>query len=389
MKKIAIVAVAYNRVNSLKRLLDSLEKARYTEGNPTLIISIDKSNTTDVEDFADSYIWPHGELIVDKHEVNLGLRPHMLSLGKWFETFDALVILEDDIVVSECFYNYVIQCVDKYSESPEIAGVSLYGYEVNYQTYAPFQPIKDQHDAYFMNCAMSWGQVWLKESWNKFYAWYKQHEEFVPANHLPEKICGWSKSSWLKYHTRYCIEENLYFVYPYISLSTNYGDTGVHNKMGTLTTFQTGLQYGVKVDYILPDFSTSMVKYDGFFENKILYAKLGVLESECCLDIHGTKRNRLKKRYWLTTQIADYKVVKSFALRFRPIEVNVINNIEGNDIFLYDTTCCLKNRNKKVNTSILYLHHISDVVNFIRRYGVRHLMTDLWGRFISILKRFI
>ena len=33
-----------------------------------------------------------------------------------------------------------------------------------------------------------------------------------------------------------------------------------------------------------------------------------------------------------------YKPVQSYGLESKPIEVNIIDNVEGNSIFLYDTT---------------------------------------------------
>ena len=50
MENIAIVTVAYNRVKSLSRLLNSLLCADID--NAPLIISIDKSNTNEVERYA-------------------------------------------------------------------------------------------------------------------------------------------------------------------------------------------------------------------------------------------------------------------------------------------------------------------------------------------------
>ena len=194
---IAIVTVAYNRVDSLSRLLSLLDGAYYEDNNVTLIISVDKSKTDVVERFADDYQWKHGEKIVDKHDKNLGLRPHMMSLGKWFDRFDALVILEDDIVVSPNFYNYACQTVAKYSVCPDIAGISLYGFSVNYQMGIPFEPVKDEHDAYFMQCAMSWGEIWMRDSWQKFYDWYLQHQDFSVIPELPQRICSWNQKSWL------------------------------------------------------------------------------------------------------------------------------------------------------------------------------------------------
>lgn len=373
---IAIVAVAYNREDSLKRLLSSLEKASYDSKEVSLIISIDKSNTDIVEKFADQYRWPFGNKVVDKHEKNLGLHAHMMSLRKWFDEFDALVVLEDDIVVSHNYYRYVWQTVEKYHLCSEVAGVSLYGFCVNYQTGQPFTALKDGYDVYFMNCAMSWGEVWMRESWMNFYDWYLNHKEFPVLPHLPKSICSWNNKSWLKYHTRFCIEENKYFVHPYVSLSTNYSDKGEHWSTGENTVFQVPLQQGIVDSYHLPDFESDAVYYDGFFENKSLYGVLGLSENDLCLDLQGENHNRQKKRYWLTTEVADYKIMKTFGLNYRPIEYNVVLNNPGEHIFLYDTNVSEKNQHKGSRKLKLYNHFLSNMMVFIIQYGIKNTWRD-------------
>jgi len=380
--KIAIVAVAYNRVDSLTRLLNSLDKAYYNDSTPTLIISVDKSKTDVVERYADEYQWHHGEKIVDKHEQNLGLRDHMMSLGKWFDCFDAIVVLEDDIVVSQNFYTYTCQTVEKYHDCDEVAGISLYGFSVNYQTGIPFVPLKDEHDAYFMNCAMSWGEVWMRDSWMRFYEWYLAHQDFPVLKHLPQSICSWNQKSWLKYHTRYCIEENKFFVHPYTSLTTNYGDAGEHSNGGN-TIYQVEMQEGNKLFFDLPDFGDDAICYDGFFENKALYQVLGLDADSLCLDLNGEWKNRLNKRYWLTTEIEDYKIVKSFGLNYRPIEFNVVLDNHGKQIFLYDTQKIEKNSCYKSKITLLYFYHFHNIVLFIRLYGLKNTMKD----FVDLLKQ--
>ena len=86
---IAICIIAYNRIDSLKRVLTSLEQSYYDE-SVTLIISIDKSNTTQVEDFAKQYHWKQGEKRVITHPENLGLRKHVLKCGDLLQEYDAL-----------------------------------------------------------------------------------------------------------------------------------------------------------------------------------------------------------------------------------------------------------------------------------------------------------
>lgn len=373
---IAIVVVAYNRVDSVARLLSSLEKAYFNHGDVTLIISVDKSNTDIVEKYAENYNWPHGEKIVDKHETNFGLRKHMLSLGKWFEKVDAIVVLEDDIVVSPNFFSYTWQTVEKYYDCPDIAGISLYSLSVNYQTAALFSPEKDEHDVYFMNCAMSWGEVWMKESWMKFHDWYIHHQDFPLLPHLPKSVCKWSNKSWLKYHIRYCIEENKFFVHPYVSLTTNYGDKGVHFTGGGDTVNQVSLQKGNKTFYSLPDFGADAVYYNGFMENKKLYKTLGLGEEELCVDLQGGNNNQLNKKYWLTTEVKNYKIIKSYGLNYRPIEENIILENPGEDIFLYDTTIYDKNANKGTHKTRLFQFHLSNIVIFVLQYGIKNTWRD-------------
>ncbi len=68
---------------------------------------------------------------------------------------------------------------------------------------------------------------------------------------------------------------------------------------------------------------------------------------ELCTDLYGKKKNREKKRYWLTSLIKDYKIIKSFALHLRPHELNIIFDIKGSEIFLYDTQIVEKNHKIK------------------------------------------
>lgn len=371
MNNIAIIAVAYNRVNSLSRLLNSLEKAWYGNERPTLIISIDKSKSDLVERYADDYVWPHGDKIIKKHEKNMGLRSHMMSLGQWFKKYDTLVVLEDDLVVSPAFYNYTRQASDKYFNNPKIAGISLYSFSTNYISLTPFSPMINEYDGYLMNCAMSWGEIWMKNQWIEFYKWYLGHQEFSDEPHLPRCLHTWSKS-WLKYHTKYCIENDKYFLYPYVALSSNFSDPGTHNENAQYSTFQLVLQQGIKT-YSFPDDESQAVCYDGFFENKALYQVLGLTEKDCCIDLYSTKCNRMRCKYWLTTDIVNLPIVKSFGIVYKPMEQNVIQQIAGSGIFLYE--CSKQSYSIKHNSNVLlYRYNIDNLASFLRSYGLVNIV---------------
>ena len=371
--KIAICIIAYNRVDSLKRVLSSLEKGYYPESVP-LIISIDKSNTTQVEEFAQQYIWRQGDKRIITHPENLGLRKHVLKCGNLLEEYDALIVLEDDISVAPSFYYYAKQCVEKYADNDDIAGISLYNFPLNYQNLLPFQPLHSDSDVYLMQCAQSWGQVWMKKQWLEFKKWYEQNsEEFSELPHLPKAICNWPKSSWLKYHTRYCIEKEKYFIYPYISLSTNNSDSGTHN-INKTTFFQSQLLYGLKNKFNL----NPLIKYDGFFEFELFHKYLDLEINNICIDFYGEKDNRLNRRYWLTRKHLPFKILKAYSLSYKPYEWNILLDESGYELFLYDTKTNAKNTfqsttklfnqylfNKEFSFKTEFKKYIKSILNYV------------------------
>ena len=379
--KIAIVIIAYNRVKSLERLLDTLCQADYGNDKVTLITSIDHSNTDIVEEFADKFIWPFGEKRIKKHAENLGLKKHILSQGEEFSKYDALIILEDDIIVSPAFYKYSLQTINAYYNSDDIAGISLYSFPVNYLTGNPFVPYKNSYDCFIMNTAQSWGQIWMKRQWFEFYEWYLTNESFDYSDEIPGVLFSWHKS-WLKYHTRYCAEKGKYFIYPYFSFSSNCGEAGTHSQ-NSYNNYQTVMQTSLDFRLRLPDVDKA-VKYDVFFENKDIYSYIGLSESDCCIDLNGSRQSSCGKRYWLSTQVLPYQIIKSYGLKLRPIEQNIIAKVAGNEIFLYDTYLTVP-KNKKGNKQLLiqYRYRITDIVIFCHKYGVYNILSQFGKKIIG------
>lgn len=388
---IAICIIAYNRVDTLKRLLKSVNDAYYpSDAEVTLIISIDKSDTDEVCDFADKVSWSHGEKRVVKHQTNLGLHKHIMGCGDYLKEFDALIVLEDDLLVSQDYFNYALQCVRKYASDPSVAGISLYNFNRNYQTQKPFLPVHSDSDVYLMKCAMSWGQVWMKEQWSQYKKWYDAQNgifEFSPT--LPSVLMQWPKSSWLKFHTRYCIENNKYFVFPYVARTTCFSEAGTHVKR-TNTFFQTPLFYE-KQDKIR---LTPSISYDGFFECEQIYQKLGLDSYNLCVDINGEKGNPNNLRYWLTSKNLPFKVIRSFALELKPIDLNVLLDVEGKELFLYDVTVSddfpLSKKECSVNSILKeeYLYGKRSDMQYIILNGIRQSIPSSAKRLIKkILKR--
>jgi hypothetical protein len=362
--KFAIVAVAYNRPNSLRRLLDSLSKANYDDFYVDLIISIDRSDNNLTENIASDFFWGFGNKIIRTYPERLGLRKHIIQCGDFLSDYDALAVFEDDIIASPLFFKFMRSSAEFYKEDNSIAGISLYSPRTSEYNSRPFIPMKGNCDIYYMQYAQSWGQVWLKEQWFSFKEWYSANNDIdITAPNIPANVSNWPDSSWLKYHIKYCVENNKYFVYPYFSLSTNFTDIGHHNDKSS-SNYQVPIVYGndsyFKFDRISID---DAVIYDVFFERENIGKFLGISDDSITVDLYGKKDLQHCKRYLLTVNIHDYKIVKKFALSLRPHEMNVIFGVNGESIFLYDTTIHVHNSNKE-DIEILLWHYDLKAVGY-------------------------
>lgn len=381
--KLAIVVIGYNRVDSISRLLESLKKAEYCGDTVDLIISIDNSGTDQVEILARDTDWTYGEKKIYTYEARQGLRKHILGCGRFLDEYDAIAVLEDDIIVSPSFYEYMREAVSFYKDDRNIAGISLYGYSINENNMLPFTAEYSEFDTFFIQYASSWGQIWMRDQWQAFYNWYLQNsEEFLEAEHIPHNVSSWPKTSWKKYHIKYCIENNKFFVYPYMSLSTCYSDAGQHT-FETSITLQTQLLYTDKKNYFFAPLSAdNAVKYDAFFERILPESEclFDIPYSDICLDLYGFGRNLLGKRFLITPKKIENKVVSSFGAVFEPQERNIIQNVQGSVFFLYDTLKTARVKKEK-GAEFTYRYHVfsnkKDLIYELLREKVRTLIRKI------------
>ncbi|MEJ7683901.1 MAG: hypothetical protein WKG06_39790 [Segetibacter sp.] len=182
-----------------------------------------------------------------------------------------------------------MQALEVYDLDTNIAGISLYAFEWSQAASRSFTPASNGSDVYFFQHAQSWGQIWSKRMWQEFREWYIVHKDFEITANVPDNVKNWSAKSWLKYHIWYCVEKNKYFVYPYVSLSTNYSDLGEHLK-GDSTFFQVPILTGNRVRYDMPELDINSCKYDVFFERQELGDFLNVQNNELCVDLYGIKK---------------------------------------------------------------------------------------------------
>ena len=356
---IAICVITFNRPASLNRLLTSLSNAIYDD-KVNLIISIDKNNTPENNEcikISKKYKWIYGNKKVIIQNEHLGLKNHVLKCGNLTNEYDNIILLEDDIIVSKNYFNYAKYVINFYKNNNNIAGYSLYSFEKNPCDMTPFYPLKNEKDTFFIQFASSWGQIINKKEWNNFIKWYKNFNETFDK-YLPQYIKNWNKNSWLKYYQEYLIENNKYFVYPYNSYTTNCSDTGSHTK-NKHNSFQVSLYNGINIKYNFQDFDNTSIKYDMYFENaNINYFLNTKYDIEC--DFYSNK-TYYKHKYLLTRKKLNYKIIKKYDLELYPYEQNIINNIIGDDLYLYDLTKEQKNKFKKRNDYYSYIFKLGKI----------------------------
>ena len=368
MSQYAIVAIGYNRAESMQRLLNSLSKAYYGNDQVTLIISIDNSGTDSVEMCAKKFQWKYGEKRIVTYPERQGLRKHILHCGEFVKDYDAIAVFEDDVVAAPGFYQYMKETVDKYQSDDRIAGISLYNHRWNVNVNRPFEAAYSKYDVYLLQFAQSWGQIWMKKQWIAFSEWYEtNNEEFAPQNNIPSFVSGWPKTSWLKYHIKYCIETHKFFIYPYKSLSTCYSDIGEHCEVKD-THLQVPMLTDVKSGYCLPDLcDKDVVAYDAFFERIAPDCTFvnGIKSDEICFDLYGSKTSFDGKEYLISKKSLPYRVIKQYGLELRPHEENVQQEVSGDKIFLYSLkeTDTVK---KKIN---MRKNKVADFRYAFRLYG--------------------
>ena len=353
--KLPILIVTYNRPDSLQRLLNSIVEAYYpSQIDVDLIISIDFSGKNDCFHIANDFNWIKGKKKIIKHNENLGLRNHIISCGNISLDYDGVIILEDDCFVAKDFYNYAVQAYHFYHNDPKIAGISLYSYQFNDNVKMPFETLKDGNDVYFMQIPSSSGQLWTKNQWKLFVEFYKFNPITSEQDKIPEYVKKWPESSWKKYFYKYMVEKDLYFVYPQISLSTNFGDIGKHSTT-ICYLHQVSINSGVNLIYKFITIIESCNIYDAYFEiQPECLNKLGFdFEFPFSVDTYLSKQYNVINAEYILTTYSNLNTVKQFGISLKPLINNIIYNIKGEGLYIVPATE-YNNKHKQNNLDSIF-----------------------------------
>lgn len=216
-------------------------------------------------------------------------------------------------------------------DNDNISGISLYAYEFEELGWFRFYPLNNGTENYFMQWASSWGQMWTKRQWDGFKQWYTEGIELNKIN-IPDRVKGWN-NSWKKFFIAYLVQNNKYFVFPYISYTSLIDESGTHLKSDSRTN-QVSLVWSEETksnNLVFSDFENALNKYDSFFQpidQKIMSIELGGWVS-VGFDLYGTKKIKNIDSDYVITIKNTKNNIRGYSNKMIPYELNVFNDEKG------------------------------------------------------------
>jgi hypothetical protein len=323
-----VIALGFNRPDSLKRLLRSLGEVGPVACRADLLVSLDGDGDPACEQVAKSAEWSHGGCTVVVQPERLGLKRHVEAATGRVRDYDGVVVLEDDLSVSPWMLHYCREALLRYGNDEQIAQISLYAPRINEFSGLPFEPVPSEEDVWFARVPSSWGQLYSKTQWETYLR--EKDDDLSPTGvHMPPQAYTW-KHSWKKYLYHYIARSGKWVVYPRVSLTTNHGEAGQNYRFGC-RDLEVMLER-VKRSYRFADPSTSTARYDEWLEP--LPEDLGLQDVDPVrveVDLNAVKPLQAIERPYLLSTRECLNPLQQYPCYARPLEMNPRLNLDYAD----------------------------------------------------------
>ena len=239
-----VLVFCYKRLDSLQKTIDSLKSNHLSEETELFIFSdgnkndLDKSSVEEVRKFI-RHIKGFKRIIITENKVNIGLANNIISgVTKIISERDSVIVLEDDLIISENFLQYMNQALSFYRGDDRVFSISGYTPNLKKKEYS--------FDTYFTNRSSSWGWATWKKEWMGVDWSMEAFDRLTLTQRFGLRIMGSDFSSLLKkqkkgkidsWAVRFCFHQYLnksISVFPVISKIQNIGfgdDLATHTGM--------------------------------------------------------------------------------------------------------------------------------------------------------------
>lgn len=320
-----LVAICgYNRIDAIWRTVRDAIKS-FKDDRFTITLFLDHSEYQSEikrcmhEAFGDS-------ISIICQPKNLGLKAHMYFIMEKSLTYDYLVLLEDDLLISPAAGYFCSGILGtKILFEKDVACVSTYSWEVCESSLMKFTPLHYKN-FYAAKVVSSWGAIYSRKIISEF---LNERGKYSPD--LPANIKRWSVKSWKKEFLEFILHRGLYVVYPNFSTTTNPAIAGEHHK-SKLPGLNSTLSLSVP-DFYEINFA-ELPKYNAWLEiENSLY--LGIERREKVTSNFRMHTDLLTPGSLLLGPAIFSQGSAKWDNAIRPAEANVLLENGGTDIGLY------------------------------------------------------
>lgn len=166
IKAAPIVLFCYNRLNHLKKTVNSLKKNKLSEFSELIIYSDGPKNDDDEIKIKTlrkylRKIKGFKQIKIIEQTRNQGLSKNIIDgLNEIFSKYSSAIILEDDLILSSNFLEYMNDALQLYKNNRKIISIHAYSYPIKFQ--------KKDPDYFFLKGADCWGWGAWSRSWKLF-----------------------------------------------------------------------------------------------------------------------------------------------------------------------------------------------------------------------------
>ena len=164
-----VVLFVYNRVDHTSRVLETLGKNELAKDTELYVFSdaaksdkgLDKVNA--VREYINQKEWQKNfkTVTIVQAEKNKGLAKSVIGgVSEIIEKYGTVIVIEDDLILSPYFLNYMNGALDYYKEDSKIWAISGYSF--------PMRSLKNYpHDVFYSYRGSSWGWATWDDRWKK------------------------------------------------------------------------------------------------------------------------------------------------------------------------------------------------------------------------------
>lgn len=164
-----VVLFVYNRVDHTSRVLETLGKNELAKDTELYVFSdaaksdkgLEKVNA--VREYINQKEWQKNfkTVTIVQAEKNKGLAKSVIGgVSEIIEKYGKVIVIEDDLILSPYFLNYMNGALDYYKEDSKIWAISGYSF--------PMRSLKNYpHDVFYSYRGSSWGWATWDDRWKK------------------------------------------------------------------------------------------------------------------------------------------------------------------------------------------------------------------------------